>query len=236
MTFMRKFMDMLKLDNQNIDKAHNLQRNSVPTSANTPPKWLGIRDDKIMEIERKTLDLKNITIYFDNGIISDVVPDVYSYYEAQYYNIDGVIYDSYSIESIKKIPIPDYSRVKLTGTPVYSLDYLLNVRASQERKKKNNKLAYALLEKSLELMKHSQSLHNKKQITRIVNWLYEDGKLVEAEDKKLELEKDFPCAFDPTLLHKKIFWKGLQACKEAGTDYIYCSCHHGTCSECAKYQ
>lgn len=236
MTFMRKFMDMLKLSNHNIGKVHNSQRHSTSILNNTPPKWLSVRDDKAMEVERKTLDLKNITIFFDNGVISDVVPDVYSYYEAQYYNIDGIVYDSYSIESIKKIPIPNYSKVKLTGTPVYSLDYLLNIRASQERRKKNNQLAYVLLEKSLELMKHSQSLHNEKQITRIVNWLYEDGKLVEAEDKKIKLQKDFPYAFNRTLLHKEIFEKQLRLCKELGTDYIYCSCHHGTCPECAKYQ
>lgn len=241
MTFMKKLMDMLNMDNwkgcPHDDKIINDTQNcSTSVFTNDTHKWLSIRDAKAMEIEKRTLDLKNITIYFDNGVISDVIPDVYSYYEAEYYNINGAIYDSYSIESISSIPIPDYSKLKPTDTPVYSLDYLLIVRASQERRKKNNELAYALLEKSLELMEHSQTIHNKNQILRIVNWLYEDGRLEEAKKKEVTLRRAFPYTFDDTLLHKNVFFKELQSCKELKTDYIFCSSHQGTCPECAKYQ
>ena len=218
MTFMKKLMDMLNMDNwkgcPHDDKIINDTQNcSTSVFTNDTHKWLSIRDANAMEIEKRTLDLKNITIYFDNGVISDVIPDVYSYYEAEYYNINGAIYDSYSIESISSIPIPDYSKVKPTDTPVYSLDYLLIVRASQERRKKNNELAYALLEKSLELMEHSQTIHNKNQILRIVNWLYEDGRLEEAKKKEVALRRAFPYTFDDTLLHKNVFFKELQSCK-----------------------
>lgn len=236
MTFMRKILDTLNMENWNKNNSDSRANHFTPSSINHPPKWSSIRDANAMEIEQNTLDLKNVIIYFNNGVISNVVPDVYSYYEAQYYNICGIIYDSYSSESIKSIPIPDYSKVKSTGTPVYSLEYILNMRASQERKRKNNELAYILLEKSLELMQYSQTMYSKSQILRIVNWLYEDGKFEEAHKKEAFLKQAFPYIFDTTLLHKDVFAKTLQECKKTRTDYIFCSSHQGTCPECAKYQ
>ena len=119
-------------------------------------KWNSVKNDIELSYESRDVDLKNVTIYFTNGVITNVIPDVYNYYYAQYYIIDEKKYDSYSIESIKSIPCPDFDkRKKLScyGTPVYYLEYILNMRASQERKKGNTALAYTLLEKSLEFMR-----------------------------------------------------------------------------------
>ena len=201
--------------------------------SSSEPKWSSIRDEKEMEIERNTMDLKNVTIYFKDGIIVDVVPDVYDYYKAQFYNIDGKVYDSYSIESVKSIPEFDFSNRKLLGTPVYYLEYLLRIRASQERKIQNNDLAYALLIKSTNLMKKTGQHYNSEDFLRLSNWLYKDGQYEHAKRVEQELLATFP---DTASLHLKVFQKALAECKEFDTDYIFCSSHQGACPICAKYQ
>lgn len=228
MTFMKKIMDILNMDNWN--------KNRTPIVQCDDTKWLSIRDPEAMKNEAETMDLKNVTIYFENGQISNVIPDVYDYYKAQYYNIDGKIYDTYSIQSISSIPVPDYSKRKAFGTPVYYLEYLLRMRASQERKNNNNELAYALLEKSTFLMKHTGTFYNYNDFFRIANWLYKDGKIQEARQVESELSQELSPIYDITSLRSSAFQKVLKDCKSIRTDYIYCSCHHGTCPECAKYQ
>ncbi len=226
MTFMRKLIDLLDMDNWYRSSDHP---NVLPNCA----KWSSIRDEKEMEIERNTIDLKNVTIYFKDGIIIDVIPDVYDYYKAQFYNIDGEIYDTYSIKSVQSIPEVDFSRRKMLGTPVYYLEYLLRMRASQERKLRNNPLAYALLEKSTQLMKNTGTFYSKKDFLRLANWLYEDGEYDTAKKVESELLNIFP---NESSLHLQAFKKMLSECKACHTDYIFCSSHGGTCPICAKYQ
>ena len=201
-----------------------------------PAKWSSIRDPLLMEIEADTVDLKNVIIFFKNGVIYDVFPDVYNYYKAQFYYIDGNMYDSYSVESIKEIPVPDYSLVKSIGTPVYNLEYILRMRASEEHKSGNIGLYYQLYHKSIQLMKFSNVSYSKSDFTRLENWLYEDGRIQEAEKLKAELQKDPPLIFDESSYRQNIFYEKLEMCHSINTDYIYCTPHAGSCPECAKYQ
>lgn len=228
MTFMKKFMDILNINNWNKKDIDFYQDDNA--------KWSSIREPEAMKVEAETMDLKKVTIYFKNGRIIRVVPDVYDYYKAQYYNIDGKTYDTYSIPSIINIPVPNYSKREALGTPVYNLEYLLRMRASQERKRNNNELAYALLEKSTFLMKYTGTYYNYKDFFRIANWLYQDGKIQEAKKVESELSQELSSIYDISSLHSSAFQKVLKECTDIKTDYIYCSCHHGTCPECAKYQ
>lgn len=197
------------------------------------PKWSSIRNEEKMELERTTVDLKNVTIYFKDGIIVDVIPDVYDYYKAQFYNVDGKIYDTYAIESVQSIPLFDFTNRKSLGTPVYYLEYLLRMRASQERKSKNNPLAYALLEKSTQLMKKTGAFYSQKDFLRLSNWLYEDGRYNQA----VKVERDLLAAFpDGSSAHLEAFQHSLESCKSVSTDYIFCSSHQGTCPICSQYQ
>ena len=202
-------------------------------------KWNSVKNDIELSYESRDVDLKNVTIYFTNGVITNVIPDVYNYYYAQYYIIDEKKYDSYSIESIKSIPCPDFDkRKKLScyGTPVYYLEYILNMRASQERKKGNTALAYTLLEKSLEFMRILGAFYTKENYLRMVNWLYEDGFRNKAESLETQLESELPQIFDISVRHKNIFYDELDRCIQENTDYIFCNNDLGACAECAKYQ
>lgn len=225
MTFMRKFMDLLNMDNWGTTY-------KAPDKVLEKSKWSSIRNEKEMEIERNTIDLKNVTIYFKDGIIIDVIPDVYDYYKAQFYNIDGEIYDTYSIKSVKSIPEVDFSRRKTLGTPVYYLEYLLRMRASQERKSHNDPLAYALLEKSTQLMKNTGTFYNKKDFLRLANWLYQDGKYEQAKATEREL---LSIVHSITPLRSDTFQKTLATCKQLNTDYVVCPYSPGTCPICASY-
>lgn len=229
MTFIRKILDILNMDNWNND-------NNLCIESKIKPKWLSVRNPDEMEKEEDNISLKEVTIFFENGMISDVVPDVYNYYYAQFYIIDKRKYDTYSIDSVNKIPVPNYDKSKVMGTPVYNLEYLLNIRASQERKKGNNGLAYALLRRSIYLMKFSKVGYGEKNFLRIVNWLYEDGYYYEAENTENQLRKELPLVFNRTMQRRELFQKVLEDCKKINTDYVFCSPHQGTCPECAKYQ
>lgn len=204
-------------------------------SNNKTAKWSGIRQSEAMELEEKNVDLKKVTIYYKNGTIVNVIPDVYSYYKAQYYVIDGVKYDSYNIDSIKKIPVPNYCS-SCDGTPVYNLEYIIKMRAGQERREGHNDLAYALFSKSLEIMKVSNVLYNKKDFMPIINWLYEDGNFDEADKLLEKIRKDNPSVFDDKFRSQELVKRVLNTCKDLDCDYIISSSHHCTCAECAKLQ
>lgn len=226
MTFMRKLIDLLDMDNWYRSSDHP---NVLPNCA----KWSSIRDEKEIEIERDTIDLKNVMIYFKDGIINDVVPDVYDYYKAQYFNINGTVYDTYSVESVQSIPKFDFSNRKILGTPVYYLEYLLRMRASQERKNHNNVLAYALLRKSTQLMENTGTLYNSKDFLQLANWLYQDGKYEQAKT----IEKELLSMINNTVpIHLEAFQQTIANCKQLHTDYIVCPYSSGTCPVCALYQ
>ena len=202
--------------------------------SNTIPYWKQLRNGKRMEFERNNIDLTTVTIFFHNGIICRIVPDVQSYYSARYYVIEGNFYDTYSLEDVKSIPIPVFN--ENYGTPVYNLEYLLKMRASEEREKENYELSYALMYKAIEGMKASQIMYGKKEYMRFIMWLYKDGRIEEAAMLEKRLRREEPEVFDINLLHKNHFLSEIKQCNDLGTDYVYCGGHTCTCGECAKYQ
>ncbi len=187
-----------------------------------------------MEFERNNIDLTTVTIFFHNGIICRIVPDVQSYYSARYYVIEGNFYDTYSLEDVKSIPIPVFN--ESYGTPVYNLEYLLKMRASEEREKENYELSYALMYKAIEGMKASRIMYGKKEYVQFIMWLYKDGRIEEAAMLEKRLRREEPEVFDINLFHKNHFLSEIKQCNDLGTDYVYCGGHTYTCSECAKYQ
>lgn len=202
--------------------------------SNTIPYWKQLRNGKRMEFERNNIDLTTVTIFFHNGIICRIVPDVQSYYSARYYVIEGNFYDTYLLEDVKSIPIPVFN--ESYGTPVYNLEYLLKMRASEEREKGNYELSYALMYKAIEGMKASQIMYGKKEYMRFIMWLYKDGRIEEAAMLEKRLRREEPEVFDINLLHKNHFLSEIKQCNDLGTDYVYCGGHTCTCGECAKYQ
>lgn len=202
--------------------------------SNTIPYWKQLRNGKRMEFERNNIDLTTVTIFFHNGIICRIVPDVQSYYSARYYVIEGNFYDTYLLEDVKSIPIPVFN--ESYGTPVYNLEYLLKMRASEEREKGNYELSYALMYKAIEGMKASQIMYGKKEYMRFIMWLYKDGRIEEAAMLEKRLRREEPEVFDINLLHKNHFLSEIKQCNDLGTDYVYCGGHTCSCGECAKYQ
>lgn len=202
--------------------------------SNTIPYWKQLCNSKRMEFERNNIDLTTVTIFFHNGIICRIVPDVQSYYSARYYVIEGNFYDTYSLEDVKSIPIPVFN--ESYGTPVYNLEYLLKMRASEEREKENYELSYALMYKAIEGMKASRIMYGKKEYMQFIMWLYKDGRIEEAAMLEKRLRREEPEVFDINLFHKNHFLSEIKQCNDLGTDYVYCGGHTYTCSECAKYQ
>ena len=208
--------------------------NNDSTNIKQPQKWSSIATKEDIEFEESNIDLVNITIFFKNNIIINVIPDVYNYYKARYYNIDGVKYDTKNISAVKSIPLKKSDLV--SGTPVYNLEYLLRKRAREERKLENNELAYALLKKSNALMKCTSMKYNISDYLLIVKWLFEDGLFEEAEKSIATLHNAFPAVFDETLQRKQYIRDVLLNCKKTNTDYVYCSPHGACCNICSMQQ
>lgn len=176
----------------------NLNNNSNYKSQTK--KWSGIATKEELEFEKANIDLTNITIYFKNNIICNVIPDVHDYYYARYYNINGILYDTKNISSVMSIPLTKSDLV--SGTPVYNLEYLLRKRAIQERELGNIKLAYTLLEKSTNLMFNSKMMYSPSDYLKIVSWLYLDGNIAEANKIKQKILTICPNAYNNKIRKK----------------------------------
>lgn len=137
--------------------------------------------------------MEKVCLYFKNGILFDVVPDVYGYPAARVYNIDGKEYDILSIEDVNNIPIPHYTdEDSIFGSPTYNLEYQLRICATDERKKGNNELAYTLLKKGTEMMFHSKIAYLRHDFLRLYYWLLEDGKIDEAKSFFASISNKLP--------------------------------------------
>lgn len=164
--------------NEQVDYSNNFS--SEPDDI--LPLWRSVPSD---ENRRKDMlnisDYSEVKIFFENGHIINVVPDVNNYYLATIYNIDGKDYDITSITSIMDIPLPtEKDKSFCGGTPVYNLEYLLRIHAGFAKDEGNDELAYALIHKGTEMMRFSNVDWKRHDYLREYFWLLDDDRIEEA--------------------------------------------------------
>lgn len=200
--------------------------------------------NKSSKVEIPT-DYAGLITIFKNGCVVDSVPRLTDYYNerakinsARYIISDGIKYDLENSDSIKLLPIPDFSRMKYTELPgeypleqLSCLDYVLRMKASELRRNKFNELSIIVLKKATEMMPHSPIGWSEKDYMRLTNWLYEDGRFDEADEYKNEVCKVFKKNY-------KIEWQNrdINNAKELGHDLVISHSSNDCCSECAKYR
>lgn len=162
MSFMKKIMDALKLDNT---------RETKNSSYSFEP------DEQ--------------TIYFTNGKMYKVHPnDEESWYDARYLVSDNKVYDLEKVEDIKRIPIPNFKRLENDKYGVTGLlDYVLRMKAGAFYNKKEKELCSACLWKATEIMfSNPLCKWSKKDYMRLIYWHMRMGMEDEAKRAKEYLE------------------------------------------------
>ena len=160
------------------------------------PLWQSMPSDENRNIDKlNNINYKDVIIYFDNGNIINVIPDVNNYYKVTTYNINGKNYDITNIDSVNSIPVPETKNTLYSdsiGTPVYRLEYLLRLHAGFEKDEGNIDLAYALMHKGTELLRFSNVEYQRKDYLREYYWLLDDDKIEEAQKLITDLGSYLP--------------------------------------------
>lgn len=203
----RNIQNDCKPNYNSIDQQYTEMDSDDETDNSNIPLWKSIPSD---ENRKKDLmhgiDYRKVKIYFDDGTIKDVVPDVNNYYNATIYNINGVDYDITDISSVKQIPLPmkksqSYSAL---GTPVYRLEYLLRIHAGIEKDNGNTELAYALIHKGTELLKFSNIEWHRHEYLREYFWLLDDDRIDEAQEFFNKISSQLPTPYSSKEYTKEI--------------------------------
>lgn len=187
----------------------------------------------------------NYTTIYENGYFICTVPALSDYYNerdkiynSRYIISDDIEYDLESESSINSILIPDLACPVESNTPgeytlgiTGNLDYVLRMKASELRNRKENYLSICLLKKACEIMRYSRIGWLKKDYMRLANWLYEDGRFDEADF----FEEKFNNMFGNNLRIEKRE-QDLKRYVELGHDLTTTNSFNGCCPECAKYR
>ncbi len=175
---------ILEHSNEKNNNANIMTEEQTKNSTDEIPLWKSTPSEENRAKDKlHTIDYKNVKVYFKNGTIIDVIPDVNNYYLANIYNIDGKDYDITNISSIESIPIPEEKYGGYSdGTPVYKLEYLLRLHAGLEKEKGNSELAYTLMHKGTKLLRYSNIEWQRHDYLREYFWLLDDDRIDEAEN------------------------------------------------------
>lgn len=162
MTFMRKIMDALKMENTR--EMENTADGFVP---DTP------------------------TAYFVNGKLYKLYPpDLDNWYDVRYLVSDNKVYDLEKVEDIRKLPIPEFKRLEEDNYGVTGLlDYVLRMKSRYFYQRKEKELCSACLWKATEMMfANPLCKWSKKDYDRILKYHFLLGMDEQAEQAKKYLE------------------------------------------------
>ncbi|MFT3951178.1 MAG: hypothetical protein QM689_04390 [Oscillospiraceae bacterium] len=96
-----------------------------------------------------------------------------------------------SIEGIRSIPIPKYSKINGLASPVDNIEYILQRKATEHKKNGRMDLAIECLRKSNEIMPHSNFTWSASDYLRLVSYLKKDGQHEAARLEYSALQKQF---------------------------------------------
>ena len=165
--------------------------------------------------------MKLITIYFENGLLIDILPDSScNQYLARFLVSDGVPFDLENNFDIEHIPIPDYARLNRFPNISHSLDYVLKRKAGNLSKNGLFDLSITCLRKANQLMSKSPICWKKRDYFYIVLELARAGKFEEAKKEKSFIEDHYFSNYDFATLHKATSQKAFDSSHTLETDLV----------------
>lgn len=178
-----------------------------------------------------------ITIYFKNGLLTQILPTAdCNQYAARYIISDGVRFDLENAFDIKNIPVPNFEPIHTFPNISRSLDYVLKRKAGDLNKKGLFELSILCLRKSNQLMSHSPIHWNKKDYFYIVLELARADRFEEAKMEKLFIEKHYFDKYDFQTMHNSVLEINLRNAQKLGTDLVEADNPPNCDALCAKYR
>lgn len=149
----------------------------------------------------------------------------------------GQKYDLETLEGIRAIKIPKYSKINGLQSPTENIEYILQRKATEHKKNGRMDLAIECLRKSNEIMPYSNFTWQAKDYLRLVKYLERDGRHVEAQRELEKLQKQHPDIFKSSSERIRNGNKSrMLQLSSNGYDYVKFTEHYPTCAECSKYQ
>lgn len=146
-------------------------------------------------------------------------------------------YDLDTIEGIKAIKIPNYSRINGIQSATKNIEYILQRKATEHKKNGNMDLAIECLKKSNEIMPHSNFTWKAKDYLRLIKYLEKAGRHIEAQEELEKLQKQHPDIFKSSSENISSGNKArVKQLRFNGYDCVKFTEHYPTCAECSKYQ
>lgn len=143
-------------------------------------------------------------------------------------------YDLSTIEGINSIPIPKYPTFGGVASPTENIEYILQRKATEYKKKGQMNLAIACLRKSNELMPYSNFSYQAKDYLRLVKYirLTGDNEAADREEERIRLEH--PELFDFRIRNKMRVLESINKAPKYKCDLIFVT-SNSTCPICKKY-
>ncbi|MBG0770897.1 MAG: hypothetical protein H0S82_04270, partial [Anaerolineaceae bacterium] len=146
-------------------------------------------------------------------------------------------YDFDTIEGIESIPIPKYSKINGIASPADNIEYILQRKATEQKRNGRMDLAIACLRKANEIFPHSNFLWPESDYLRLIEYLKQAGKFDEAREEEAKIKAIFSSNTSSGL---SFYWESyLSNAKSnwniSGSDLIITCDPDVMCSECAKF-
>ena len=140
--------------------------------------------------------------FFKNGTLDAVLPsagisvfdDLETAYHADFFVIDGVVYDLSNAEDVCRIPPKNHGAL---DSVVLNLSYILKIHTTSLAASADLDLVGATVRLAFEAMRVSGLLWTKKDYLRLVRCFYQTGYFEEGDTFEHLIRREYPSLFEP---------------------------------------
>lgn len=189
--------------------------------------------DFVKKLISKSEDEEKIELMFLTQKSEETADTEYRKLRAEAYNLFDSLYDTNTVDGIKKIPVPEYvvSKYKdFTCKP----EYILDLRATAHKRDGNIELAVECLRKANELRVYSDFMYSEKNFNRLVEYLKFARRFDEAKEEEKKIKHILSAQNENIKKRREQLNDRLYG--EFNSDLVEVSYINSCCSVCAKYR
>lgn len=149
------------------------------------------------------------------------------------YELFDSLYDTDTVEGIRKIPVPEYEVSRYEGFTCKP-EYILDLRATAHKKEGNLDLAIECLKKANELRDCSQYMYTAKDYNRLVEYLKLARRFDEVKEAEEKIKRSSIIQFDDIKQRRQEMYDRIYG--EFNSDLVEVGYISSCCPICAKYR
>ncbi len=149
------------------------------------------------------------------------------------YKLFDSLYDTDTVEGIRKIPVPECAVSKYDGFTCKP-EYILGLKATAHKKDGNLDLAIECLKKANELRDCSQYMYTEKDYNRLVEYLKLARRFDEAKAEEEKIKRSSSVQFDNIKQRRQEMYEKIYG--EFNSDLVEIGYISSCCPVCAKYR